>query len=472
MKKSLSFISLLIISLIMLGLGSCENKQDIKPANGKISFAVAMNRQLSALKSTAQDSTGQDTIYYSSYQLLFSVETLFGEEVIHEKLIPLYPFGEGFISENVDIPTGEYFLTKFMVISPYGEVVYASPLTGSPRAYLVNQPLPIYFNVQPGETSYLYPEVLTAEGSTPSDFGYASFMIQVVSPVTWHVMVMSENSPNDGSNGPLHAELLVYAPDGWSYYFQLEGGVNSIELRKSETYEMVLYKAGYKEIRFYVSYEEIVASTVDQPYIIKLDEDVFSLSIQPGPEEGKDAYLSDIEPDQNFGNHLYFESSYLSDSVLAVMRTTRSLMYFDLNQLPKSAMIQSVILTLHYDIPIPWEPDSLRNWMDKKCNCLWGGAALQQVIEPWEESEVTWNTQPQTTDMNLVMIYPFINNANFIDVDVTTLFNNASASPLGNFGFMMKLFPDENFPGFRFVSSDYPEEYMRPMLTVYYTLPD
>jgi len=38
-------------------------------------------------------------------------------------------------------------------------------------------------------------------------------------------------------------------------------------------------------------------------------------------------------------------------------------------------------------------------------------------------------------------------------------------------GFKFKLIPEDKFPGFRFASSDHPNIALRPMLTVYYTLP-
>ena len=56
------------------------------------------------------------------------------------------------------------------------------------------------------------------------------------------------------------------------------------------------------------------------------------------------------------------------------------------------------------------------------------GAVLQQIIEPWDEHKVTWNTQPKTTDFNQVFISPFILNTNMIEVDVTGLFVNPGAN--------------------------------------------
>jgi hypothetical protein len=51
---------------------------------------------------------------------MVSVENLKGISVFSDKLVPLYTFGTGFVSEKLEIKTGEFKLTKFMVINPSG----------------------------------------------------------------------------------------------------------------------------------------------------------------------------------------------------------------------------------------------------------------------------------------------------------------------------------------------------------------
>ena len=53
--------------------------------------------------------------------------------------------------------------------------------------------------------------------------------------------------------------------------------------------------------------------------------------LQPGPEAGKDAMVSNLEPDKNFGAHKYFEATFLSEPVLTVMRSNRSMIWFNLS---------------------------------------------------------------------------------------------------------------------------------------------
>jgi hypothetical protein len=151
------------------------------------------------------------------------------------------------------------------------------------------------------------------------------------------------------------------------------------------------------------------------------------------------------------------------------MRSNRSLIFFNLDSLPKSASIKKVTLHLRYDLPIPFDTTYLTD-IYPSSGVTWYGGVLQQIVEPWEESKVTWNTAPKTSELNQVYIPPFIRNANFIEVDVTKIFVSPAANPLPNHGMLFRLWPVDKFPGFRFASSDFAEPSMRPKLTIYYTL--
>jgi hypothetical protein len=147
-------------------------------------------------------------------------------------------------------------------------------------------------------------------------------------------------------------------------------------------------------------------------------------------------------------------------------------MSFDMDTLPKSAIITKVILTLWYDLPIPFDSTYITN-TDPSTGVAWYGGVLQQIVEPWEEYKVTWNTQPKSIETNQVYISPFIRNANVIELNVTSLFVSSTTTDgvnYPNYGMLFRLWPTEKFPGFRFASSDYPQASMRPRLMIYYTL--
>ena len=459
---------LLLVAFVfpsIFALVSCEKTSNVPGVKGTAEFSVGLPADINT-KSDTDSAT-------SSFQIMISVEDKEGNAVFTDKLIPLYTFGTGFVSENIEIEAGELRLTKFMVINTSGEIVYASPLAGSPLAYLINHPLPLTFNINPGQVTRVLPEVLVVGDLTPDKFGYVSFGVSIVKPLEfWTMCVLDPGNPIIMAPTQITtAKLTVYAPDGWHYTFKLEAAVNHLIIRGgSEKYKFVLEKEGYLPQNLEFSVRELLATTKENPLILRIlwESQYRVLILQPGPEKGKDAMISNLNPEKNFGDHKYFEATFLSEPVLTVMRSNRSLIWFSPDSLPKSALIKKVTLTLTYDLPVPFD-STYRTDTYPSTGVVWYGGVFQQIIEPWEESKVTWNTQPKTIEMNQVYLPPFIRNSNMINIDVTKLYVPVSANALPNYGMLFKLWPVDQFPGFRFASGDYPVANMRPKLTVYYT---
>jgi len=473
MKTLVNSFRIGLIFLAVLCLFSCEKKNGTTGL-GTAEFSIGALEELIGSKSGA----GDDSTAIVSYQIMISVEDMMGNPVFTDKLVPLYIFGSGFVSENVEIEAGEYNLTKFLVINPSGEVIYASPLEGSPLAYLVNDPLPIYFRIFPEQITKILPEVLPVGDYPPGQFGYANFGLQIIKPLVFWTVCYLDDPIIMPPVVPTTARLTVYASNGWHYTFKLEPRVNRLIIRGgSDIYHFLLEKEGYLPQKLEFKAEVLLATSPENPLVLKIpgSSQYKVMILQPGPMKGKDAMVSNLEPDKNFGDHIYFEATFLSEPVLTVMRSNRSLIWFNLDTLPKSATIKKVFLRLFYNVPVPFDTSFLVKTPEPSAGIVWYGGVLQQIIEPWDEYKVTWNTQPQTTQLNQVYIPPFIRNVNFIDVDVTRLYMPAVISTTNldarMYGMFFKLWPTERFPGFRFGSSDFPVATMRPRLTIYYTLP-
>jgi hypothetical protein len=467
MRTLINSIRAGLIILTIISLSSCEKKSIDSTVTGTAEFSITVPDVGQAKSISAADSA------VVSFQVMISVEDPAGNAVFTDILIPVYAFGTGFVSENVEIRAGEFKLTKFMVINPSGEVVFAAPKTGSPLAYLCTRPLPFIFNIFPGQVTRVLPEVLAVGDQTPDKFGYASFGMQILRPISFWAGAVIDN-PMIMAPFPQYTEarLTVYAKDGWHYTFRMVAGLNNLVIRGgSDIYTFVLEKDGFQPVKEEYKAGVLMAATKENPLYLKIpwDNQNRVIVLQPGPESGKDAMISNLEPEKNFGGHKYFEATFLSESMLTVMRSNRSLIFFNLDTLPKSASIKKVILQLSYDLPIPF-PSTYVTDVYPSAGIEWYGGVLQQVIEPWDENKVTWNTQPKTTEANQVFIPPFIRNVNMIDVDVTRLFVTSAANALPNHGMLFRLWPADKFPGFRFASSDFAEPKMRPRLTIYYTL--
>jgi len=468
MKALIKLLLSFLIPLTVIGIWSCENRNDDFAGKGKAEFSLSMPDE--GAKSSSGSSLDSGIM---SYHIMVSIEDMDGNSVISDSLIPVYAFGTGFTSENVELHTGDYNLTKFLVINPTGTVIYASPVEGSPLAYLVNDPLPLSFSIRAGLVTTVGPEVLLVGDQTPGQFGYANFGMQVVKPLGFWTICILDCPMCMRPTELTTAKLSVFANNGWHYTFKLEAALNHLIIRGgSEVYYFLLEKEGYMPQKLRFTGAELRATTKENPLVLKIPWDSNqwqTLILQPGPAEGKDALISNLDGDKNFGDYKYFEATFITEPILTVMRSNRSLIWFNLNALPTSAVIRRVTLQLSYDLPVPFDPSYLTD-IDPSTGLIRYGGVLQQIIEPWEEDKVTWNTQPKTTEANQVFISPFNLNVNFITVDVTRLFVPVNEIAAANYGMFFKLWPTERFPGFRFASSDFPDERMRPRLTVYYTI--
>lgn len=450
-----------------LSFYSCENNINESELTGLAEFSVEMSGIV-----TDKAAKGADSVITTMHAMI-SIEDYSGKKIFTDKLIPLYSFGTGLLSENIEIPSGDFKLTKFLVIDAEGKVLYAAPVAGSEMAYLLKNPLPVKFHIEAGQVTRLSPELLEVTGTTPDKFGYLSFGLQLVNPIELWTYCILDNPLAASPILITSAKVTIITPDGWRYTFPLAEKINRILIRGgSEIYNFLVEKEGYFPQKYQFTATQIKASTQNNPVILKIpfDAQYKLIVLQPGPEKGKDAMISNLDPDKNFGDHKYFETTFLSEPILTVMRSNRSLIYFNTDTIPEKALIRRVTLTLWYDLPVPFDNSFmyLVNTLPGP-GIAWFGAAFQRIIEPWEENKVTWNNQPKTTETGQVFLAPFIKNANMIEVDISRLFISPKDLSVPDYGIMFRLWPAEKFPGFRFASSDYSVVTMRPRLTIYYS---
>jgi hypothetical protein len=169
---SFSFITILLAGAFF---PSCKKDKGENPkAQGQVEFAISVNALQSSLKSGSSDITS----ILSS--VVITVEDATGTVVKNSEKIDLYNMNGDYISKPISMVKGNYKLTRFFVLDQKNNIVLASPVTGSAKAYLVQAPLPISFNVQFNVVTKLTPEVLSTVESVPEDFGYATFSFDEV----------------------------------------------------------------------------------------------------------------------------------------------------------------------------------------------------------------------------------------------------------------------------------------------------
>lgn len=169
--KLKSFVYFLAISMSFI-LSSCAEKESESTSKGKVEFS-------SIIQNSLKSYNGSDSTEILKVALV-EIKNSNQEIVVSNQKLQLYKFGENYVSEPVDLIAGSYTLTKFLLINEFDEVVYAAPVEGSEKAYLVNDPLPISIMVEKDAVSKVSPEVIKAIGQMPEDFGYTIFGFNIV----------------------------------------------------------------------------------------------------------------------------------------------------------------------------------------------------------------------------------------------------------------------------------------------------
>ncbi|MDD4626510.1 MAG: DNRLRE domain-containing protein [Syntrophomonas sp.] len=163
-----------------------------------------------------------------------------------------------------------------------------------------------------------------------------------------------------------------------------------------------------------------------------------------------ESYISKYYANHNYRNSL---SSYIGRD-LSSGDIYHSLLHFDMRPLSKQARIIEASLILNL----------CRNEVAYKDPVL----TIRPVIEAWNESTVTWNTQPQssTTQHYSTEIKP--KHFRFLNIDISDLAREWHQQPEHNQGFIITGLENNGLLGFR--SKRYFEESKRPILLLEFTL--
>jgi hypothetical protein len=461
MKKLRMVLFLGLATVTGAMLNTCDSVERDN-SEGRISFGIAADASAGGLKSDV-DSTGIRTHY-----VIVTLANSNGEPVLDHEVLRLYNFSGYWLTEEVRLKTGVYSLLEFLVADADGNVIYAAPKEGSPKAYLVNDPLPIRVEVSENQVSRVLPEVLAVNGEPPESFGYLSFGYTVVKTLDLFIAAYIDNPLIEAPTLLTEAMLEVRISPDWAHIFKLMANVNRITLPLEESrYLLTITKEGYVPVEYVMSPKELMETSPENPLMVPLKTSEYQiLRLKPGPEEGIDATVFASRPDENFGKHPYFEAAMAPPYVVYDHEEmSRSMIRFDLGSLPKSATIRKVDLVLFYRYPFFYDSITDESMANLK-------AVFQRIISPWSEDKVTWNTQPETTEEGQVFLTPrpWL-SANFYTIDVTDLFLYNSAGTLENYGIMFKLIESKGITGYSFASSDNPEPALYPVLAIQYTLP-
>ncbi|MBX3102962.1 MAG: DNRLRE domain-containing protein, partial [Bacteroidetes bacterium] len=172
------------------------------------------------------------------------------------------------------------------------------------------------------------------------------------------------------------------------------------------------------------------------------------------PEDGEDASVFSNQPTTNHGSRIDINPGAWTSG--GQPYTIRSFIRFDLSSLPSDIYITDARLTLY----------SLQNTgSGELVNQSNNSFYIQRVTSSWNESTVTWNTQPSTTTTGQITIpNSGTNLPDFKDIDVTAMVKAMVAE--GNYGFSLRLVTESAYRLVPIFSSDWTDKTKVPKLVV------
>lgn len=182
-----------------------------------------------------------------------------------------------------------------------------------------------------------------------------------------------------------------------------------------------------------------------------------TLILRPGPIDGIDTEVRDNMDWPKWDDDDFIANAWTANGEYFIQR---SLLKFDLNQIPSGRYIISAKLSLY-------------------CNTISGhhqlnaganSSYLLMVTEPWDQYNVHWSNQPATTMDNAIILPQSINQTqDYPNINVTDQINYFYTNPSENYGFMLRLIGEYQYAALVFASSNHIDPSKRPMLEVVYS---
>ena len=388
---------------------SCET-EDVSPKTGNVEFVFSETDALSGGR-----------IKTSASSLIISIEKEDGESVYERKNIPLYQFNGEYLSEPIALTTGNYKLTEFIVLDANGTAIYASPVEGSPLAYLIEDALPVNFSVSKDATTKVSPEVIKVEGNSSTDFGYTTFEFNVVETFTFKTGIMAYNSSTQNFE-LTPANMQITVEGDVLFDTELAAITNAIRIKDGfDNYTIKVTKDGYTAYQHTFSADSLKDHVTGSPLVIVL--------LQASLSEGLVAYypFNGNANDQTASNL----DGIVHDAVLTTDRkgvADAAYLFDGLNdhiQVPHNELLNlagDYSISLWTKIAGDQEPqnginDILRKWNGDAQGYPFSISYLNPLADDAHEDKIIYTRYDGSVCMNTTTTYsPLITNDTFIHI--------------------------------------------------------
>lgn len=249
---------LLLIAAVLAH--SCADENESPRYTGEIQFSFNPN---AAIKPGGRTTTD----FPDGSYLIVTIQNASGTSIFTRERVDLVRVGDEYIGEPLALPQGSFRLTDFWVVSPTRVLLYAAPKEGAPLADLVDDPLPQTFSVSKDQLSNVGVQVIDAAGSSPQDFGYVSFDLDIIRKFQISVFTT-------GESGLTLSSATVTLLDGIDtlQLESLEAKVNTVVFTENpdDTVTLAITKPGYARYARKVTFNQLKAELDGDPLTVVL----------------------------------------------------------------------------------------------------------------------------------------------------------------------------------------------------------
>lgn len=200
--------------------------------------------------------------------------------------------------------------------------------------------------------------------------------------------------------------------------------------------------------------------------LLSVNANAQTYSSQPAESISKDASLGYHDgfgtADNNYGTDIYFKA-FCIPGASGGENTNRGLIQFDLSSIPSNAQVISATFNLY-----------ATGYINASLPGHFGGnsAKLFRVTSNWNESTVTWNTEPSYNVSDFVAVPASSSSTQDYSMNITSWTQDMVNNQIQNLGFLLKLDVEDpnNSAALTFHSSGASSASDRPSIEVEYVL--
>ena len=253
-------VALIFIALFAVFLQSCTQDEAHQQKAEPVQFTFSLAATESNGGRIGADELPEDA------ELVLTLTDNSGIPVLTDHRIAIMSLGGSYITAPLEFDPGRYTISDFLIASGK-EILYAVPKKNSSLAPAVVRPLPFSFSVQESKITNVAMEVISAKGYLPEDFGYVSFGIDIVKPLSIAVF-----TSKGGDMQFATAKASLYEGDKLINSYDLQAKVNLISFKGDEnaTYKLIVRKPGYSPFIKWFKYADLIKELSKLPLKIFL----------------------------------------------------------------------------------------------------------------------------------------------------------------------------------------------------------